>query len=206
MVGVFAIVAFLAVIALIIWRVSSPGSSGQSKQSSSQGSQQSNQSSQPNTNVPSSPKTKTYKSTVGGYVFSYPEDWVLEASPGGSGETTTLKSPDLVTKEQAVGVYSVIQGAVITVSSYPCDSSCTISGLYKETYALATNRSETTVDDLPAARFTFGRDTQPQMYTIFFKNGYKYMATFNSSGSVISSPLLPIYTDIVVKSIRITTD
>jgi hypothetical protein len=202
MVGVFAIVAFLVVIALIIWRVSSSSPSAQNKSSSAQSTQQSSQPSQSNANEPSKAKTKEYTSSVGGYTFSYPQDWTLEASPGASGETTTLKSPDLVTKANNIGGYSVTQGAVITVTGYPCSNSCDLSSVYTDIYKYATDRSETTVDTIPAARFVFGYETPPQLYTVFFKNNYRYAITFDASGTVTSSPLLPIYTDTVVKSFK----
>lgn len=114
--------------------------------------------------------TETY--TAKEYSFKYPKAWSISTENHEAEETITLKAPNTVTSEQSIGGYVTSKGAVIKLLVTECIDAqkCTVANAYEGEEAL---------------------------YTVFFKNGKKYIAIFTAEGDESSNPLLGDYNKIL---------
>lgn len=139
---------------------------------------------------------KTYKNTALGYSFKYPAGWSVK--PNSDTSTIELRAPGTATSELPIGGYQTDKGAVITVYSTSCNNACSLDHTYDGFYSNATNRGGYTLNNgVGAARFTMAYESEPTVYTVFYKNSLKYTITFTSEGDEAASPLLSNYDNLL---------
>jgi hypothetical protein len=138
-----------------------------------------------------------------GFIFNYPNQWVVDDTTRKYGEAVNITAPDTLTSEEPIGGYTTQQGAVVMVFVQDCNvvADCTVGHAYDGIYANAANRQVMQVDGVEAVRFTFAYEGQQALYTVFFKDSKKYILTLTTEGEESSSVYLSTY-EAILRSFR----
>lgn len=135
---------------------------------------------------------KTYSSANQELSFDYPETWIVEEKDN----VIFIKSPNGQPGVQPSGEPKAVTGEVIKIVITPCAGGreCTLDGVFDGVYKYSSwppGYSADLDDGTNSTSFIFQyRGEDATSYRIFFREGKKYIVSFNAAGS--ESPALSL--------------
>jgi hypothetical protein len=132
---------------------------------------------------------KTYTLKNQDVSFDYPQDWKVDENGNTQNDIVTIASPIGIPGKQPSGEPKASSGEVIRIVVSPCPSGreCTLDGVYDGIYKYSSwpHGDPVALDDgtLSTAFFFQYKGEEATLYTIFFRQGKKYVVSFNAAGA-----------------------